>query len=97
MKSVELSEEKRRYSGRTVIQLGRYMLQYKWMLALAFVCTLGSNLFSLSGPKLTGLCIGAVEPGRGGVDKVIFDQGKSKMDWLLHVSLRSSFQTCRFR
>ena len=68
MKSVELSEEKRRYSGRTVIQLGRYMLQYKWMLALAFVCTLGSNLFSLIGPKLTGLCIGAVEPGRGGVD-----------------------------
>ncbi|MDE7352414.1 MAG: ABC transporter ATP-binding protein/permease [Acetatifactor sp.] len=44
------------------------MLQYKWMLALAFLCTLGSNLFSLIGPKLTGLCIGAVEPGRGAVD-----------------------------
>jgi ATP-binding cassette subfamily B protein len=38
------------------------------MLTLAFLCTLGSNLFSLIGPKLTGLCIGAVEPGRGAVD-----------------------------
>lgn len=60
--------EKKRYSGRTILRLGQYMLQYKWMLALAFVCTLGSNLFSLIGPKLTGLCIGAIEPGQGRVD-----------------------------
>ncbi len=63
-----INEDKKRYSGRTILRLGRYMLQYKWMLALAFLCTLGSNLFSLIGPKLTGLCIGAVEPGRGAVD-----------------------------
>lgn len=63
-----MKEDKKRYSGRTILRLGRYMLQYKWMLALAFLCTLGSNLFSLIGPKLTGLCIGAVEPGRGAVD-----------------------------
>lgn len=60
--------EKKRYSGRTILRLGQYMLQYKWMLTLAFVCTLGSNLFSLIGPKLTGLCIGAIEPGRARVD-----------------------------
>lgn len=60
--------EKKRYSGRTVLRLGQYMLQYKWMLGLAFVCTLGSNLFALIGPKLTGLCIGAIEPGKGRVD-----------------------------
>ena len=59
---------KRRYSGRTIMGLCRYMLQYKWMLALALLCTLGSNLFALIGPKLTGLCIGAVEPGAGKVD-----------------------------
>ena len=63
-----MKEDKKRYSGRTILRLGRYMLQYKWMLTLAFLCTLGSNLFSLIGPKLTGLCIGAVEPGRGAVD-----------------------------
>lgn len=62
------TDEKKRYSGRTILRLGQYMLQYKWMLALAFICTLGSNLFSLIGPKLTGLCIGAIEPGRGQVD-----------------------------
>lgn len=58
----------RRYSAGTILRLGKYMLQYKWMLGLAALCTLGSNLFSLIGPKLTGLCIGAVEPGRGAVD-----------------------------
>lgn len=62
------ADGKKRYSGRTIRRLGQYMLQYKWMLVLAFLCTLGSNLFSLIGPKLTGLCIGAIEPGRGRVD-----------------------------
>lgn len=60
--------EKKRYSGRTILRLGQYMLQYKWMLFLALACTLGSNLFALIGPKLTGLCIGAIEPGKGRVD-----------------------------
>lgn len=60
--------EKKRYSGRTILRLGQYMLQYKWMLFLALACTLGSNLFALIGPKLTGLCIGAIEPGKGQVD-----------------------------
>lgn len=57
-----------RYSRRTVLRLGNYMLRYKGMLLLAAVCTLGSNLFSLIGPRLTGLCIGAIEPGRGAVE-----------------------------
>lgn len=61
--------DSKRYSKRTIIRLGQYMLQYKWLLALAFVCTLGSNLFALIGPKLTGLSIGAIE---GGIDKVDF-------------------------
>ncbi|MGN0168618.1 MAG: ABC transporter ATP-binding protein [Acetatifactor sp.] len=58
----------RRYSKGTILRLGKYMLQYKWLLLLAMICTLGSNLFSLIGPKLTGLSIGAIEPGRGAVD-----------------------------
>ncbi len=59
---------KKRYSSRTILNLAKYMLQYKWLLSAALVCTLGSNLFALIGPKLTGLCIGAIEPGRGKVD-----------------------------
>ena len=58
----------KRYSGSTILRLGKYMLQYKWLLLLALICTLGSNLFSLIGPKMTGLSISAIEPGRGAVD-----------------------------
>lgn len=54
--------------SRTIRSLYNYMVQYKWMLALALLCTLGSNLFALIGPKLTGLCISAIEQGQGRVD-----------------------------
>ncbi len=66
--------EKKRYSKRTVLRLGKYMLQYKWLLLLACICTLGSNLFSLIGPKLTGYSIGAIEGGQGAVvfEKVFY-------------------------
>ena len=50
----------KRYSGSTILRLGKYMLQYKWFLLLALICTLGSNLFSLIGPKMTGLSISAI-------------------------------------
>ncbi len=66
--NTEKAALQKRYSGGTILRLGKYMLQYKWLLLLAMVCTLGSNLFSLIGPKLTGLSIGAIEPGRGAVD-----------------------------
>lgn len=52
----------------TILRLGKYMLHYKWLLLLAIICTFGSNLFSLVGPKLTGYAIGAIEPGKGKVD-----------------------------
>lgn len=58
----------RRYSGRTILRLGNYLFHYKGLLALAMLCTLGSNLFSLVGPRLTGYAIGAIEPGQGAVD-----------------------------
>ncbi len=52
----------------TILRLGSYMLHYKLLLFLAIACTLGSNLFSLIGPRLTGFAIGAIEPGKGAVD-----------------------------
>lgn len=39
------------------------MLQYKWLLLLALFLTIGSNLFSLIGPMLSGYAIDAIEPG----------------------------------
>ena len=62
------SGDGKRYSKQTIVRLGQYMLHYKWLLLLALVFTLGSNLFALIGPKLTGLSIGAIEGGIGKVD-----------------------------
>ncbi len=59
---------KRRYSAATMLRLGKYLLHYKWLLFPAVVCTIGSNLFALVGPRLTGYAIGAIEPGRGAVE-----------------------------
>ena len=47
----------------TILRLGRYMIQYKWLLLLAFVMTVGSNLLALVGPMLSGYAIDAIEPG----------------------------------
>ena len=68
MKEQEKKQEKKRYSKGTILRLGKYMWEHKWLLLLAFICTIGSNLFSLIGPKLTGLSIGAIELGKGAVD-----------------------------
>lgn len=52
----------------TILRLGRYMIQYKWLLVLAFFMTVGSNLFALIGPMLSGYAIDAIEPGPGRVE-----------------------------
>ncbi len=51
-----------------LVRLGTYLLQFKWLLLLALVMSIASNMFSLLGPKLSGLAIDAIEPGRGRVD-----------------------------
>lgn len=53
----------------TIIRLTKYMLQYKYYLLFAFFLMIGSNLFSLIGPMLSGYAIDAIEPGLG---KVVF-------------------------
>ena len=52
----------------TILRLGRYMIQYKWLLLLAFIMTGGSNLLALVGPMLSGYAIDAIEPGMGKVE-----------------------------
>lgn len=59
----------RRLGKRGVIaRLGGYLLHFKWLLFLALVMSLASNLLALVGPKLSGLAIDAIEPGVGKVD-----------------------------
>ena len=46
----------------TLSRLGKYLFRYKWLLFLAILLTVGSNLFALIGPMLSGYAIDAIEP-----------------------------------
>lgn len=61
--------EKPKNRKGTILRLLVYMMQYKYLLLLALVLTIGSNLLSLVGPMLSGYAIDAIEPGAG---KVMF-------------------------
>ncbi len=57
--------------GRTLPILRRlwgYLAQYRWMLALAVLLSVGGNLLALWGPTLSGRAIDAIRPGPGAVD-----------------------------
>lgn len=60
--------EKPKNRKGTILRLGRYMMQYKYLMLLAFGLTIASNLLSLMGPMLSGYAIDAIEPGVGRVD-----------------------------
>lgn len=53
----------------TLLRLAKYLLHYKWYLLAAVAMTIGSNLFALIGPMLSGYAVDAIEPGFG---KVVF-------------------------
>lgn len=61
------SNQKPVHRKNTILRLGKYMMQYKYLLLLALVLTIGSNLLSLVGPMLSGYAIDAIEPGFGNV------------------------------
>ena len=71
----------------TILRLGRYMIQYKWLLLLAFIMTVGSNLLALVGPMLSGYAIDAIEPGMG---KVEFSRVFHYAGWMAAFSVISS-------
>ena len=54
----------------TIKRLCKYMMAYKWLLLLALAMSIGSNLFSLVGPKLSGFAIDNII----GVGNVNFDR-----------------------
>ena len=80
-------QEKPRDRKGTLIRLGKYMAQYKMLMLLALVLTVGSNLLQLLGPMLSGYAINAIEPGAGKVDfgRVFYYAG-----WMLVFYLFSS-------
>jgi len=55
----------------TIRRLGKYLLRYKFLMILALMMSFASNVFSLFGPRLSGLAIDNIE---GGIGKVVFDK-----------------------
>lgn len=60
--------EKPKNRKGTILRLGGYMIQYRYLVLLALGLTVGSNLLALVGPMLSGYAIDAIEPGVGRVD-----------------------------
>lgn len=58
----------------TIRRLGKYLFRYKFLMILALTMSVVSNVFSLLGPKLSGLAIDNIEAGKGNVafDKVFY-------------------------
>lgn len=52
----------------TIKRLARYLLHYKWLMLLALVMSIGSNMLVLVGPKLSGMAIDCIKVGEGRVD-----------------------------
>ena len=52
----------------TLLRMGTYLWQEKWLILLALALTLGSNGLALLGPYLSGAAIDAIEIGTGKVD-----------------------------
>ncbi|MBO5278509.1 MAG: ABC transporter ATP-binding protein [Lachnospiraceae bacterium] len=75
--SKQKTYEKPKNRKGTMIRLGKYMMRYIWLLLLALALTIGSNMFSLIGPTLSGYAIDAIEPGAGLVefDRVFYYAG----------------------
>lgn len=67
----KIGEHKTAGKKGTILRLGGYLMRYKWYLVGAVALTVGSNLFSLIGPLLSGYAVDAIELGPG---KVIFEK-----------------------
>lgn len=71
----------------TILRLGTYLLEYKFLLLFALFLTIGSNLLSLVGPMLSGYAIDAIEPGAG---QVMWEQVFFYAGWMLIFYIASS-------
>lgn len=81
--------EKPKNRKGTILRLGRYLMRYKFLILLALLLTVGSNLFALVGPMLSGYAIDAIEPGTGKVDfsQVFYYAGLMVVFYLLSSAL----------
>lgn len=57
----------KRSRKNTIIRLGIYMMKFRFLLILALILTIASNMFALIGPKLSGYAIDSMQFGKGKV------------------------------
>lgn len=87
----------------TILRLSKYLMRYKGLLILALFLSVCSNVFSLIGPKLSGLAIDAIA-GTGAVDfqrvfyycgwMALFYIASSVMAYILSVLMIHITQKC---
>jgi ATP-binding cassette subfamily B protein len=65
--NTEKPQRKPKDSKKVLIRLWSYLYQYKWMVLVALVLTLLSNLLALIGPMLSGYAIDAIGLEKGQV------------------------------
>lgn len=70
-----------------VRRLWSYIYEYKWMLFLAVLLTIISNMLALVGPLLSGYAIDAIKPGKG---LVIFREVFYYATWMILFYIVSS-------
>ena len=60
--------------SRTLLRISKYLWRYKLFVILALFLSIISNVLALMAPKLSGLAIDAISPGKGNVlfDKVLY-------------------------
>jgi len=61
-------EEFKKPRKGVLLRLGKYIWQFKWLMLLALLLTIGSNSFSLVGPTLSGKAIDCIGTQAGKVD-----------------------------
>ena len=79
--------DKPKDTGYVLRRLWGYIYHYKWMMALALILTISSNMFALIGPMLSGYAIDAIEPGKG---LVVFQKVFYYAAWMIAFYLISS-------
>lgn len=65
----------------TLLRLGRYLLDYKWLLIAAILISMTSNVLALIGPMLSGYAIDVIE--KGGVGSVDFPSVFFYAGWMI--------------
>ena len=71
MRNIKSFAEKPQDRGTRIAvikRLAKYLGQHKLLILLAFSIMMISNLLSLAAPKLSGMAINAIQPGKGNVD-----------------------------